>query len=76
MLQLITNNFKRKKYDNLQVGDKLYSSASASFAEILEIKDIGGFKHYRVSVEQNNTVFVKTLAPDGLLMGEFEKTNK
>ncbi len=48
MLQLIANNFKRKKYDNLQVGDKLYSSTSASFAEILEIKDIGGLKHYRV----------------------------
>ena len=76
MLQLIANNFKRKKYDNLQVGDKLYSSMSASFAEILEIKDIGGLKHYRVSVEQNNSVFIKTLAPDGLLIGEFEKTTK
>ena len=75
MFHLITNNFKRKKYDNLQVGDKLYSSLSASNAEILEIKDIGGLKHYRVSLEQNNVVFIKTLAPDGLLIGEFEKTN-
>ena len=76
MLQLIANNFKPRKYDNLQVVDKLYSSTSASYAAILEIKDIGGLNHYRVSVEQNNSVFVKTLAPDGLLIGEFEKTNK
>jgi len=76
MLQLIANNFKRKKYDNLEVGDKLYSSVSDSYAQILEIIYIGGLKHYRVSVEQNNAVFIKTLAPDGLLISEFQKTNK
>jgi hypothetical protein len=76
MFSLLINSFKRNKYDNLQIGDKLYSSTSASFAEILEIKDIGGLKHYIVSVEQNKTVFIKTLAPDGLLIGEFELTKK
>lgn len=75
MFNLIANNFKRIKYDDLQIGDKLYSSLSASHLEILEIKEIGGLKHYRVSVEQNKSVFIKTLAPDGLLIGKFEKTN-
>ena len=44
MFNLIANNFKRKKYDDLQIGDKLYSSLSASRVEILEIKEIGGFE--------------------------------
>ena len=76
MLQLIANNFKRKKYDNLQNGDKLYSSISDSNAEILEIKEIGGLKHYGVSLEKNSKVFKKTLAPDGLMLEQFKLTNR
>jgi hypothetical protein len=75
MFNLIANNFRRKKYDNLQVGDKLYSPISETNAEIIEIREIAGLKHYGVSLEKNSKVFKKTLAPDGLLLGGFEKTN-
>ena len=76
MFFLLVNSFKRKKYENLQIGDKLYSSASNSYAEILEITDIGGFKHYRVSLQKHVVALKKTLAPDGLMLGEFELTEK
>ena len=72
MFRILSNALNRGKYETLQVGDRLRSDSLECEAEILAECSIAGLKHYKVSIIKKGVEIEKTLAPDGLLIGNYK----